>query len=178
MRVSRRTFIGSVAMAGAGCARQEPSASAVETPTLDFHVHLFGQGDGGTGCRLSPKQRQHWNYPFFLKLLRLSDNGRMDQDYVNELVRQLRASSVRKAVLLAQDARYDEHGRPDLESTNAYVPNEYLFRVVREHAGLFLPCASINPKRRDAIEELERCVEEGAPISPWWKCGLPMRLSG
>lgn len=164
MRVTRRTFMGSVAMAGAGCALPKPSASTVQGPTLDFHVHLFGQGDGGTGCRLSPKQRRHWNYPFFLKLLNLTDNGRMDQDYVDELARQLRASSIQKAVLLAQDARYDRYGRPDFESTNFYVPNEYLLRVVRDHAGLFLAGASINPKRRDAIEELDRCVEAGARV--------------
>jgi predicted TIM-barrel fold metal-dependent hydrolase len=164
MRVTRRTFMGGVAMAGAGLALREPSASNVEGPTWDFHVHLFGQGDGGTGCRFSPKQRRHWNYPFFLKLLNVSENGRMDQDFVSELVRQLRASSVQKAVLLAQDARYDEHGKPDFESTNFYVPNEYLFRVVRDHASLFVPCASINPKRRDAIEELERSAEHGARV--------------
>ncbi len=164
MTVTRRAFIGAAAMAAAGCARQESSAPTVQKPTLDFHVHLFGQGDGGTGCRLSPRQREHWNYPFFLKLLHLSENGRMDQDFVNELARQLRASSIQKAVLLAQDARYDEQGRPDFESTNFYVPNEYLFMVVREHAGLFVPCVSINPKRRDAIEELERCADGGAHI--------------
>jgi len=164
MKVTRRAFIGSVAVAATGCGRQQSSAPAMEGAALDFHVHLFGQGDGGTGCRLSSKQREHWNYPFFLKLLHLSENGRMDQEYVSELVRQLRASSTQKAVLLAQDARYDEQGRPDFESTNFYVPNEYLFAVAREHQDLFVPCASINPQRRDALDELERCAEVGAPI--------------
>ena len=162
--ISRRDFIGSLAMVGAGLAVQEPSAFTTMEPPWDFHVHLFGRGDGGTGCRLSPKQRQHWKYPFFLKLLNLSQNGSLDQEYVGELVRQLQASSIQKAVLLARDARYDEYGNPDFESTNFYVPNTYLFSVVKEKPELFVPCASINPKRQDVIEELERCNERGAYV--------------
>ena len=146
MRLSRRAFLSSLATASAGCAGPLPHA-ADETAPLDFHVHLFGQGDGGTGCRLSDRQRAHWNYPFFLRLLNLSENGRMDQDFIAELVRQLRASSTKRVLLLAHDARYDAEGRPDFAATNSYVPNEYLFQVVREHPDLFVPCASINPKR-------------------------------
>jgi predicted TIM-barrel fold metal-dependent hydrolase len=164
MNVTRRSFIGGMAMASAGCAFATRDVSAVKRAPLDFHVHLFGIGDGGTGCHLSPKQRQHWNYRFFLRLLHLQENGRMDQDFVAELTRQLRASSTEKALLLAHDARYDSQGRPDLASTNSYVPNEYLFQVCRDHPDLFVPCASINPKRRDALDELERCAERGARV--------------
>jgi predicted TIM-barrel fold metal-dependent hydrolase len=68
-------------------------------------------------------------------------------------------------VLLAQDGRYDEQGRLDLQrTTSIYVPNRYLFRVVSRHPDLFLPCASINPKRLDAVEELEYCYEQGARV--------------
>lgn len=164
LRLGRRRFLGALAMAGPGLALRAASLSAAEGPACDFHVHLFGKGDGGTGCHLSARQRGHWNYPFFLRLLNLAENGRMDQDFIVELVRQLRGSSTRKVVLLAQDARYDERGKLDLEATNFYVPNDYLFRVVREHAALFIPCISINPKRRDALEELERCAESGARV--------------
>lgn len=154
-----------VAVGGAGYALKPDSpAEPAEEASLDFHVHLFGKGDGGTGCRLSTRQRQHWNYPFFLKLLNLSENGRMDQDFVLELLRQLRTGPVRKVVLLAQDGRCNERGELDLDSTNFYVPNDYLFQVVREHPDLFIPCPSINPKRRDALDELERCAESGARV--------------
>lgn len=152
MRITRRAFISSVAMAGAACARRESSAPPIAKPTLDFHVHLFGQGDGGTGCRFSATQRRHWNYPFFLRLLNLSENGRMDQDYVAELVRQLRASSTRRALLLAQDARYDARGHRDLDRTHVYVPNEYLFRS--EHSSEVTDLAFTDPARlRLALEE-------------------------
>jgi len=133
-------------------------------PVIDFHVHLFGVGDGGSGCFISPKQKQHRNYPFFLQLLGLSENGRMDEDYVARIVTQLRASSTDRAVLLAQDARYDAEGNPDFENTSVYVPNEYLFRVASRFPKDFIPCVSINPSRRDALDELEQSIENGARI--------------
>jgi predicted TIM-barrel fold metal-dependent hydrolase len=164
MILGRRSFLGALAMAGAGYAIGRDRSPLDTAAVVDFHVHLFGAGDGGTGCRLSPGQKARWNYPFFLKLLGLKKNGRMDQDFLAELIRQLRGSSIGKAVLMAQDARYDVQGRPDFDDTDFYVPNDYLFRVVRENPDLFIPCASINPKRRDAMDELARCVEQGARV--------------
>ncbi len=117
----------------AGCVpvrERESRAATPVAPVIDFHVHLFGVSDGGTGCFLSPKQKQHITCPFFLRLLRLSENGRLDEDYLQRIVDQLRDSSVNKAVLVAQDSRYDHAGNPDFENTSLFVPNDYLFHVV------------------------------------------------
>ena len=138
--------------------RPQPGVSVV-----DFHVHLFGVGTGGTGCRVSEEAREHWNYWFLRKLLGLREQH-LDQDFVSVLVRQLRGSFTDKAVLLAHDGRYDSAGRFDKGATGIYVPNDYLFYVVSENPDLFIPCVSINPKRRDAFEELDRCAEAGARV--------------
>ena len=164
MKLSRRSFLAGLGLGTAGLTLEGMPSEDPKVPVYDFHVHLFGVGDGGTGCFLSRKQKEHLTYRFLLKLLGLSENGQLDQDYVDELVRQLRSSSISKAVLLSYDGRYDRKGCFDREATNVYVPNNYLFRVVREHPDLFIPCASINPKRRDAIEELDHCAEEGARV--------------
>jgi predicted TIM-barrel fold metal-dependent hydrolase len=173
--MTRRSFLlGSCAAAAAyGASRllpaQSPSEAAsisgLDVEIIDFHVHLFGVGDGGTGCYVSEKQRRHPTYPFFKLMLGLRENGRMDEDYVQYLSAMLRSSpSVQKAVLLAQDSRYDSAGRPDKTHTSFFVPNDYLFRIVARFPNLFIPCVSINPKRRDAIEELDRCSERGARV--------------
>ncbi len=169
MKLTRRQFFYSTLGAVAGCARapvreQDSGATTPAPPVIDFHVHLFGVGDGGTGCFLSPKQKQHITYPFFLRLLRLSENGRLDEDYLQTIVEQLRGSSVNKAVLVAQDSRYDDAGNPDFQNTSLFVPNDYLLHVVSRFPELFIPCISINPKRRDAIDELERWAEQGVRI--------------
>ncbi|MBI3933815.1 MAG: amidohydrolase family protein [Acidobacteria bacterium] len=168
--MTRRQFLitsGVAAIAATGAnstAAQVPTVAEPSGPIVDFHVHLFGVGDGGTGCYISGKQRRHITYPFFTRLMRLRENGRMDEDYLQRLVAMLRASSVQKAVLLAQDSRYDAQGMPDKENTSFYVPNDYLFRTVARFPELFIPCVSINPKRRDALEELDRCAELGARV--------------
>ncbi len=133
-------------------------------PLVDFHVHLFGSGVDGNGCFISPEQKRHPSYRFLLELLDIEENNSIDAAYVERLVEQLRASDVDMAVLLAQDGRYDEQGRLRRQDTHVYVPNDYLFDVVARHPDLFVPCASINPKRHDALEELERCVSKGARI--------------
>ncbi|MBI2819979.1 MAG: amidohydrolase family protein [Acidobacteria bacterium] len=169
MSMTRRQFLltsGGAAVAAATnlLSAQLPSEVEPSGPIIDFHVHLFGVGDGGTGCYISEKQRHHITYPFFTHLMRLRENGRMDEDYLQRLVAMLRESSVQKAVLLSQDSRYDAQGRPDKENTSFYVPNDYLFRTVARFPDLFIPCVSINPKRRDTLEELDRCAELGARV--------------
>ena len=169
MHLTRRQFIhalGGAALA-AGAAGRLPQAGepsrVPNRPLMDFHVHLFGTGDGRTGCWLSDKQKERWNYRYLMLLLGLKENGRMDQDYVDRLVAQLRASSIQKAFLQAWDCRYDQAGKPDLaRTTSIFVPNDYLFQVVRQYPDLFVACASINPRRKDALQELDKCVRQGA----------------
>lgn len=163
---NRRQFIRTLGGAAASLAAGAAWCSAQPAaPVVDFHVHLFGIGDGNTGCRLSQKQRRHINFRYFLKLLNLSENGRLDQDYVERLAGQVRASSLKQVVLQAWDGRYDQQGKLDWErTTSLYVPNDYLFKVVRQHPGLFVPCLSINPKRRDALDELDRGAALGAKV--------------
>jgi len=166
-RFSRRRFLavlGAGAVAAAAGSALTPGPKEPDGPILDFHVHLFGSGAGGNGCYLSPGQRRHINYRYFLRLLRIEEGPRMDEDYIERLVAQLRGSSVARALLLAQDCRYDADGRPDMAGTTFFVPNDYLFEVVARHPDLFLPGPSINPKRRDAVDELERCASRGARI--------------
>lgn len=177
---SRRRFLrwlGRAALAGATASAASsptraasataplPAENPVEPQRLDFHVHLFGIGDGGSGCRFSATQRRHVNFFYLTRLLGLSENGRMDQDYVAILAKAVRDSTIDRVLLQAWDCRYDDAGAPDWErTTSLYVPNEYLFRIVREHPDVFLPCASINPKRRDWRDEVDRCADAGARL--------------
>jgi predicted TIM-barrel fold metal-dependent hydrolase len=169
MRLTRRQFIHALggatlaAVAAGGLPQVGKPSRAPTRPLVDFHVHLFGIGDGRTGCWLSDKQKEHWNYRYLMRLLDLKENGRMDQDYVDVLVAQLKASSIQKAVLQAWDCRYDQEGAPDLaHTTSVFVPNDYLFQVVNRYPDLFIACASINPRRKDALQELDKCAQQGA----------------
>jgi predicted TIM-barrel fold metal-dependent hydrolase len=140
---------------------QTPREARVIT---DMHVHVVGNGAGGTGCWL---RLRGWRRPLAAVMLRhlglpLSAlGGDLDRLCVERLLWMIRHSSVRAAVLLAQDVPRDQAGR-ELEGAGAfYVPNDYVLRLAREHPE-FLPAVSIHPARPDALEELERCLEGGA----------------
>lgn len=163
MKLSRRDFLAiGAGLGSASCASKRSDVPT--TPLVDFHVHLFGVGDGDNGAYLSRKQKDHWNYFMLSKLLDLPHREKIDQTYESVLVEQLRASSVTHAVLVGQDKRYDGNGAPDDQNTAFYVPNDYVFDVVERHADVLIPCVSINPSRRDAMDELERCAARGARV--------------
>jgi len=144
------------------------------TPDLviDGHAHLFG--DAGwppvhkQTSGLSPTQKANPTYGLLNRLLRLPATGDLNELYLQALVQQ--AQEARKAVgnfrvvLLAQDCRYTKEGEPDWSNTSVYVPNEHLFRVVKRYPELFIPCASINPQRKDWEAELDYCLAQGARV--------------
>ena len=97
--------------------------------------------------------------------LPLGEPRRANRKYVDDLVSELRASRhVQQAVLLGLDGVYDQRGDLDGAHTEFLVGNDYLLGVVREHPGDFLAGVSINPQRRDAVDEVHRCADAGAAL--------------
>ncbi len=163
--VNRRSFLaGALA---APCLVHQVQAAASElrktAVLLDIHIHLFGKGDGSSGCRLSPAITESPNFQVLVKLLRLSERAKtMDEAYVLALAEHLQQSGLQQGLILAQDAVYDLKGEPDWARTPFYVPNDYVFEIVARYPQWMLPCVSINPDRKDALVELERCAAKGA----------------
>ena len=131
---------------------------------VDMHVHVVGNGSGGTGCWLRVGR---WHRPLAALMLRHvglpSDalTGDLDRLFVDRLLEQVRGSSLGGAVILAQDLVRDEQGR-EMEGVGSfYVPNDYVLGLARQHPE-FLPAVSIHPARPDALEELDRCLAAGA----------------
>ena len=164
-KVNRRRFLAGALAAPCLVHRVLAAASELrETAALlDIHIHLFGKGDGPSGCRLSPAITESPNFQVLVKLLRLSERAKtIDEAYVLALAEHLQQSGLQRGLILAQDAVYDQHGEPDWVRTPFYVPNDYLFEIVARYPQRMLPCVSINPDRKDALVELERCVAKGA----------------
>ena len=134
------------------------------TKPLDFHVHIVGTGASGTGCWL---RVDRWHRPLATMMLHgigMSADAfdrNFDALYVEHLLAQLRSSSLGAAMILAHDEVYDDQGRRMEGVGSFYVPNDYVLRLAREHRE-FLPAVSIHPARPDAMEELERCLADGA----------------
>ena len=136
----------------------------MEPKPIDMHVHMVGNGTGGTGCWLRVKR---WHKPmaaFMLRHIGLPPSalsGDFDRIYVERLLHLIRSSSLETAVILAHDQVFDEHGRVMEGVGSFYVPNQYVLELARRHPE-FLPAVSIHPARPDALEELDRCLAEGA----------------
>ena len=133
---------------------------------IDMHVHIVGNGTGGTGCWL---RVSGWHRPLAALMLRhiglpaAAMAGDLDRLYVERLLALVRGSSLGAAVILAQDEVHDDQGRVMTGVGSFYVPNDYVLALARAHPE-FLPAVSIHPARADALEELDRCVAVGAVL--------------
>src|SRR5438105_4088451 len=131
---------------------------------IDAHIHVVGNGTGGTGCwlRVGP-----WHRPLASLMLRHiglppgSMRGDLDRLYIERLLELVRGSSLGGAVILAQDLVYDGQGKVMEDVGSFHVPNDYVLNLARKHPE-FLPAVSIHPARPDALEELDRCLAGGA----------------
>ena len=133
---------------------------------IDLHVHMVGNGAGGTGCWYRPRGWTKLGEPWMLKGFGLAPsviNEDLDSRYVARLLSFIVSSSLDAAVILAQDEPHDANGRK-LEGVGSfYVPNEYVLGLAQAHQE-FLAGVSIHPARPDALEELERCLTGGAVL--------------
>jgi predicted TIM-barrel fold metal-dependent hydrolase len=141
---------------------------------VDHHVHIAGLNSNGSGTFVNAKMRT-WKHPFHrLKFkVYMSSAGVDDEHHAdNQLVQRLAdlVSGIPnhgKHRLLAFDKNYRPDGSVDLEKTEFYVPNEYVFKLAQQHSDLFVPNISVNPYRPDALAELEKWARLGARVVKW-----------
>jgi predicted TIM-barrel fold metal-dependent hydrolase len=134
---------------------------------IDIHVHLAAFPNEKNGCYMSPRFRGG----MLVKLVKwkLGLKGEtadsINWSYIERLRRDLTESRfVGKAVILALDGVYDESGRLDENKTHMLIGNDYVKHLVDQYQEEFLFGASVNPQRRDALDELSRVIEGGAKL--------------
>lgn len=134
---------------------------------IDAHCHLAALPTPENGCLLSGKMRGS----LLAKLiswqqdLPFDDAEETNRRYLKRLGEELgRSKRVRGAVLLGMDGAYDSNGLLNERSTNFLISNEAVFAACASSGGKLLPGVSINPMRRDAVAEVERCADLGAAL--------------
>ncbi len=135
---------------------------------IDIHIHIGGPGDEPlSGCYFSEKFV--WS-PAFLAMLIVTNSlfKKVTTKSVREkIIREINSSKrIDKGVLLALDMAHNENGDPLPNLTHLYTPNNYIIYLVKKNPKLLFG-ASIHPYRKDSIDELERCLEEGAVLCKW-----------
>jgi predicted TIM-barrel fold metal-dependent hydrolase len=144
------------------------------TRLVDHHTHIAGIGTSPHGAFVNRKMRT-WGHPFhhlkfkiYLSAAGVADIADADNLLVNRLVNLVKHISHHgKHRLLAFDKNYSREGAPNLEKTEFYTPNEYVFALAEQHPDLFIPNISVNPYRPDALAELEKWAQRGARVVKW-----------
>ena len=132
---------------------------------VDMHVHMVGNGLRGSGCRLKLQGWHRRLADYMLGQLGMTvswDRPEFDETYVELLLRWLRTSALTHAVILAHEDVYHGDGRR-IDFGSMFIPNDYVLGLARQYPD-FLPGVSIHPARPDAMEELERCLDQGAAL--------------
>jgi len=70
------------------------------------------------------------------------------------------------AAVLAFDAVYTPDGEFNTADTHFYVKNDFVIDLAKRHPKILFG-ASVHPYRKDAVQELERCVAAGAVLLKW-----------
>src|SRR5437762_12882852 len=152
--------------------RKRNAAASMETvpktePRLiDMHVHMVGNGSGGSGGWLRLKGWHRWLAGFMLRQLGVPASaieGDLEAIYSEHLAKLVRESSMDAVVLLAHERVHDPNGTPREDLGSMFVPNDVVLGLAEKFPE-FLAGVSIHPARRDALDELERCLERGAVL--------------
>jgi hypothetical protein len=150
---------------GAAKRNQFPVVNA-QLRKIDMHVHMVGNGSGGSGGWLRLSGWHRWLAGFMLRQLGLPASaltGDLDQLYADYLLQLLERSSFDAVVLLAHERVHDPDGTPRNDLGSMFVPNTVVLDLARAHPQ-FLAGVSIHPARSDALDELERCIAAGAVL--------------
>jgi len=138
----------------------------MEQPVIDIHVHTAA--NAAPGCMISDKMRSKFTLLARLGLYKDVTVAGLDADLDGTVAGHLvnvvaSAKCVDKMVVLAHDGIYTG-GALNIHKTQYCVTNRYVQQLARDNqaAGVLFG-ASINPTRKDALDELKRCTGE----LPW-----------
>ena len=134
---------------------------------IDGHVHFVGDGSNESGCWLrSSTLLDRIVEPIVKAQAGISKSSRqlgVDQAYEERLIGLIDDSLLDAVLLLAMDYPYDEDGNCLKKKAKFYVPNDHVLGLAKKKAQI-IPACSIHPARKNAIQELERCAEQGAKV--------------
>ncbi len=184
---SRRSFLGGAAASAlvvpgkAHASKSEQQALIDRAMTgidsdrfIDTHVHVIGNGAGGTGCTVHPRMTDLWSHPMdwirfqvYTRASGITDLERADQEYLEVLTQRVRAMPHQgRTFLLAFDGVYDKNGQARHDDTVFHTPTKHALEAAKADVR-FAAVASIHPYRKDAAEALHEAADEGAVAVKW-----------
>lgn len=151
----------------------------------DYHAHLVGIGKAHSGCAVHEDMQSPLNlseylrYKVYLKSSGVKNSDETDQEYLERMVELIENGyqPTSKFVLLAFDKHYKLDGTINEKKTQFYVPNEYVDSICTKYPNYFIPCISVHPYRKDALQELEKWGKKGVKQVKWLPNAMGMNPS-
>lgn len=141
----------------------------------DTHIHVFGDGDSGSGLWFNPRMSQLWRPVQYLRR-RIYINasciddrpGHIDRSFMAQLLAQAEAMERGfKAMLFAFDWARDDAGAPLREVSTYYAGDEHIAALAAAHPDRFEWVASVHPSDPRALDRLDAAVAQGARAIKW-----------
>ena len=145
------------------------------TKVWDMLIHVFGDGDSGSGLWFNPRMSQLWRpveylrRKIYINASCIEDKpGRIDLSFMEQLLAQSQAMAPGfKAMLFAFDWARDEAGVPMREVSTYHAGDELLASLAAKHPAHFEWVASVHPYDPAALDRLDAVVAQGAKAIKW-----------
>lgn len=138
----------------------------------DYHVHLLGLGDSGSGCYVNPRMLSgehplhHLRFRIYCSAGGVTDLKNGDAQF-SERLSGLVKTAPGRFLLLAFDEHRGADGRVIPERTEFHVPSDYALKVAETVPDRLAASGSVHPLRADACAELRRLHGKGVRIIKW-----------
>src|ERR1043166_6102892 len=102
---------------------------------IDMHVHMVGNGGGGSGGWLRLKGWHRWLAGFMLRQVGIPVSaleGNLEAIYSDQLVQFVRDSSMEAVVLLAHERVHDPDGTPRDDLGSMFIPNDVVLDLAEK----------------------------------------------
>ena len=144
---------------------------------IDLHFHGVCMNPDN-GCYVSQAMKDKYfgiKFNGYTKAYGLTEEDVEQQrdyktiDFSHNLIKE--SKYISQAVILALDGVYDEKGELDKELTQVLVSNDFVAQQTARYDNLLF-AASVNPQRKDALQELEKVKKAGAVFVKWLPCTM------
>jgi uncharacterized protein len=151
---------------------------------MDFHTHVFGTDTNKTGNWVNPSalSLRHpvdfFKAKVFLNASGVKDLRQADHQYLENFMKLIRGFPKEgKFLILALDLCYGKDGEMNLGDTKIHVSNDYVFKLSNQYPDVFVPCISVHPYRKDALEEVDKWARHGVKVIKWMPGAMGMDAS-
>ncbi|MBL4623746.1 MAG: hypothetical protein JKY42_01175 [Flavobacteriales bacterium] len=139
---------------------------------IDFHTHIAALGTDCNYCYVNKNMmkpthiKSYVQFKVYAKASGIRNLETADQQFFSTLQERV-ADYPGKVMLLAFDETYSRAGIVDKGATQFYISNEYMYRLYLQDTSKFIPCVSIHPYRKDAVDELRYWAGKGVKVVKW-----------